>query len=293
VRDTRIAEFRAVSWTSGDTAPWRGWLAVPKTGKGPFPLIIQTHGDSWGAHKFLSEGATPNGYPGRGGMAAGFAVLQVVEPRDSGPRIGEPGRRLAGYKAIVDQLAAEGIVDKSKVGIIGWSRMAYSIEYALTHDPTFARAAVIADGLDYGLWQYLSFQEFSSGGLTQQYTPLYGGDISSHPDTWLSEAPDLLGGHLDTPVRIQVHGFESIFTEWGFYAAARAHDVPVTLDYYPDIHNLLRAQDRKHSLNESLDWFRFWLQEYEDPDPAKAEKYAQWRHMREVWSNRPQSSIGH
>ena len=283
LRNVHSDDFRELSWTSGDTAPWRGWLAVPSTGKG-YPLIIQTHGDSLlSSHQFMAEGATPNGYPGRGGAAAGFAVLQVIEPRDIGPRIGEPGRRLAGYKAIVDRLATEGIVDKDRVGIIGWSRTAYYVEYAVTHDPTFARAAVFADGLDYGLWQYLSFQEFGSGALTEQYTPLYGGDISKHPDTWLAEAPDLLGAHLNTPLRIQVHGLSSILTEWGIYAAARAHRVPVTIDYYADIHNLFRAQDRKHSLTESLDWFRFWLQDYEDPDPAKAEKYAQWRHMREMW----------
>ena len=26
-----------------------------------------------------------------------------------------------------------------------------------------------------------------------------------------------------------------------------------------------------------VDWFRFWLQESEDPDPAKAEQYERWR----------------
>jgi len=27
---------------------------------------------------------------------------------------------------------------------------------------------------------------------------------------------------------------------------------------------------------------RFWLQDYEDPDPAKAEQYARWRKLREM-----------
>lgn len=285
VRSAHLEEFKSISWIDGNKTSWRGWLAIPNSGKAPYPLIIQTHGDALRSHQFLAEGATPNGYPGRAGLAAGFAILHAIEPKDSGPRIGEPGRRLAGYEAIVDKLAAEHLIDKSKVGIIGWSRSAGYVEYAVTHDPTFARAAVIADGLDYGLWQYLVYQELSDG-LTQQYTPLYGGDIASHPDVWLSEAPDLLGARLNTPVRIQAHGFGSIFSEWGFYATARRHDVPVTLDYYADIHNLFRAQDRKHSLTESLDWFRFWLQDYEDPSPAKAAKYAQWRHMKEVWSAR-------
>ncbi len=39
----------------------------------------------------------------------------------------------------------------------------------------------------------------------------------------------------------------------------------------------------KHKLavyERNLDWFRFWLQGYEDPDPAKAAQYACWREMK-------------
>jgi len=38
-------------------------------------------------------------------------------------------------------------------------------------------------------------------------------------------------------------------------------------------------------VNPSLsqqDCFRFWLQDYEDPDPAKAEQYARWRELRKL-----------
>jgi len=32
----------------------------------------------------------------------------------------------------------------------------------------------------------------------------------------------------------------------------------------------------------SVDWFRFWLQDYEDPDPTKTEQYARWRELRKL-----------
>ncbi|HEX7115087.1 MAG TPA: hypothetical protein VF193_08130 [Steroidobacter sp.] len=32
----------------------------------------------------------------------------------------------------------------------------------------------------------------------------------------------------------------------------------------------------------NLDWFRFWLQDIEDPNPAKAEQYERWRKLREL-----------
>jgi len=28
-----------------------------------------------------------------------------------------------------------------------------------------------------------------------------------------------------------------------------------------------------------VDWFRFWLQGYEDPDQAKTEQYRGWEHL--------------
>lgn len=32
----------------------------------------------------------------------------------------------------------------------------------------------------------------------------------------------------------------------------------------------------------NVDWFRFWLQDYEDPDPTKAEQYACWHELRKM-----------
>ena len=30
----------------------------------------------------------------------------------------------------------------------------------------------------------------------------------------------------------------------------------------------------------SIDWFRFWLKDEQDPVPAKAEQYTLWRNLR-------------
>lgn len=32
----------------------------------------------------------------------------------------------------------------------------------------------------------------------------------------------------------------------------------------------------------SVDWFRFWLQGYEDPDPARAEQYKRWDELKKL-----------
>lgn len=49
-----------------------------------------------------------------------------------------------------------------------------------------------------------------------------------------------------------------------------------------DEHVLTNPATRRASQGGNLDWFRFCLQDYEDPDPAKAEQYARWRELRKL-----------
>jgi hypothetical protein len=39
---------------------------------------------------------------------------------------------------------------------------------------------------------------------------------------------------------------------------------------------------RQALYRRNLDWFRFWLQDYEDPAPEKQEQYARWHQLREL-----------
>jgi hypothetical protein len=37
-------------------------------------------------------------------------------------------------------------------------------------------------------------------------------------------------------------------------------------------------------MERNLDWFRFWLQGYEDPDESKRPQYVRWRALRKLVS---------
>jgi hypothetical protein len=47
-------------------------------------------------------------------------------------------------------------------------------------------------------------------------------------------------------------------------------------------HALSNPAQRMVSQGGSVDWFRFWLQDYEDPAAAKAEQYKRWRELRRL-----------
>jgi hypothetical protein len=44
---------------------------------------------------------------------------------------------------------------------------------------------------------------------------------------------------------------------------------------------VVKPWEQLTSQQGAVDWYRFWLQGFEDPDTAKAEQYARWRQMRE------------
>jgi hypothetical protein len=56
---------------------------------------------------------------------------------------------------------------------------------------------------------------------------------------------------------------------------------PVEWLEYPDEgHVKVGPANKLWVQQRNLDWFRFWLQDYEDPAAGKREQYEQWRKLR-------------
>jgi hypothetical protein len=47
-------------------------------------------------------------------------------------------------------------------------------------------------------------------------------------------------------------------------------------------HDLTNPGLRTASQGGSVDWFRFWLQGYEDPATGKAAQYRRWEHLCDI-----------
>jgi hypothetical protein len=70
---------------------------------------------------------------------------------------------------------------------------------------------------------------------------------------------------------------------WGPYAGLRYLKKPVDLILLNTRqHVLTNPAVRMASQGGSVDWFRFWLQDYEDPGLAKKEQYERWRGLRKM-----------
>jgi hypothetical protein len=76
-------------------------------------------------------------------------------------------------------------------------------------------------------------------------------------------------------------GESLLYMMWEPYAGLRYLQKPVDLTLLnTDEHVLTNPAVRMASQGGSVDWFRFWLQDYEDPNPTKADQYARWRELR-------------
>jgi len=82
---------------------------------------------------------------------------------------------------------------------------------------------------------------------------------------------------VHSPLRITAIA-DRILDEWEIYSALRHLNKPVELVYLPDgVHELVKPLERFNSLEGNVEWFSFWLQGYQDTDPAKAPQYEPWR----------------
>ena len=277
----QLGRARMYEWTDPSGYRWKGILVLPpnfEAGK-RYPLVIQTHG--FLDFAFLSDGMYPTAEAARPLAAEGMLVLQTTGRPDHYDTDKEAHDENVGWKAAIDQLAKDGLVDRARVGIAGFSRTCWQVEQALISDPELYRAAVVADGLDDSYMTYWLFAE-GRPSMAKGYEKIIGSaPLGDGLERWVRQAP---GFHLDkvmTPVRIEAIGPSSILTEWETYAALRRQKKPVDLIYIPaGQHVLEKPLDRLASQQGTVDWFRFWLQDREDPDAAKRAQFMRWRDMR-------------
>lgn len=274
------SEFR---WKDKTGHEWIGGLVRPPdyVPGNRYPLVIQTHG--FQADEFMTDGAYTTAFAARPLAAAGMVVLQVPTRHDHPVSEAEASDQIEGFRSAIERLAADGLIDPERVGIIGFSRTCYYVETALITDPKLFTAATIADGVDESYMQYLLFGIGKSNDEPEQIYghPPFGNSLKD----WIDQAP---GFHLDrvlTPVRIEAIGPGSVLAEWEIYASLWKQGKPVDLIYLPDgDHILQKPLERLASQQGDVEWFRFWLKGEEDSDPKKAAQFVRWKRMRMRYS---------
>lgn len=275
-----------------------GLVLPPDFQKGRrYPVVIQTYG-------FSPDRFSVSGPPGSGGAATAFAaralankgilVLQVGcspgEAPADGPfeDSGENPRSMACFEGAIDALDEQGLIDRGRVGLVGFSRTGMHVHYAVTFSRYPVAAVTIADSTQATPWAYVLAYGGNFPGMLQWDThidwlkaligaPFWGDGIK----LWAERSPAFHLHRIRTPIRCETIGTGYPPGCWDTFVILKRQRRPIELIHIPkDEHNLRTPFGLFTSSQGNVDWFTFWLKGEEDSDPTKAEQYQRWRVLR-------------
>jgi len=252
-----------VSWKSRDGARIEGVLRKPAGWKAGSrrPLLVVIHGGPTGVSRpsrfaatyvypvehWLAKGALvlePN-YRGSAGYGAAFRALNV---RNLG--VGDAWDVVSG----IESLARTGLVDSTRVGVMGWSQGGYISAFLATHEARRFRAISVGAGISDWMTYYVNTDITP---FTRQYlkaTPW------SDPAIYAETSPiTTVHGGAGCPVLIQ-HGGADMRVPTPdareLYRALVDEGVEARLTVFPGFgHGLNKPRAIRAALEENRDWF--------------------------------------
>jgi dipeptidyl aminopeptidase/acylaminoacyl peptidase len=176
--------------------------------------------------------------------------------------------QLDGFQSAVARLAADGLINPRRVGVIGFSFTCFHSLYALTHDPHLFAAAAITDGNQMSYSQYV----FAEDSQAQEVAEAVNGGMpwGQGLTSWAERVPTFNLDKVEAPLLISAFERWQLLAQYEPYAGLRRLGKPVEMLWLPRenaTHVLKRPHHRYLSQQSAVDWFDFWLNGHEDPDP--------------------------
>jgi dipeptidyl aminopeptidase/acylaminoacyl peptidase len=176
----------------------------------------------------------------------------------------------------VSKAVATGSIDPKRIGITGLSDGSATVAFALINSHVFSAAAMSTCCME-------PLTTMVVGGIAwadQLRSMGYPGATEDGHAFWREMSLAENAARIDTPLLMQLSDNEFRLALEA-YAALREQGKPVEMYVYPDeFHTKDQPIHRQAVYRRNLDWFSFWLQHREDPDPAKKAQYARWGAMR-------------
>ncbi len=290
LRTHAFGRVENIDWIDRGGRTWAGRLHYP-VGYVPgqrYPMVIQLVGDDAttdfslvGSEDFLGTAFAAQILANRG-----MAVLSIYNQEDVQAALETPAEAAimtTGIVSAIDHFDRSGLAAADRIGLVGYSRTGWYVEYALTHSDFRFGAAIAADNVNYGYLQALL-----TLGLGGSVAKTNGAEpFGSGFEAWLRNAPGFNTEKIRTPLRLEAStgGLPSLLASWETYARLRHLQRPVDLVLVPQAehagHPLMIPAQKRYSREGTVDWMDFWLNGHEDPDPRKVEQYKRWRELRQ------------
>jgi dipeptidyl aminopeptidase/acylaminoacyl peptidase len=265
LKSWNIATREMVSWTSADGSPIEGALMKPADfdPAKKYPLLIVVHGGPGGvaSHATVELNAY---YPKEIWAAKGALIL---EPNYRGsPGYGEKIRSrlmrnlgpgpFSDIISGVDYLISTGIVDKDRIGIMGWSFGGYISAFVGTNSDRFKAISVGAGVTDWRTYDTGSDMRWLARGYLEA-TPFADPEIyrRNSPINFIRQAktPTLIDhGEIDPRVPID--------NAYQLFQGLIDQGVPVRFYVYKNTtHGIGRPKTLRAVMDHNLDWFNHYI----------------------------------
>jgi dipeptidyl aminopeptidase/acylaminoacyl peptidase len=297
LRTIQYGETAPLFWNDNNGAPGFGHVVKP-IGYVPgrrYPLIVVQYrsrgflrggvGDEYPIHVFASKGFVVLSF-NRPDDWDSFAVANSYDEATAMGSVDEKDRRrvLSVLEAGVDELDRLGIIDPHRVGITGMSDGAETANFALVNAPErFAAAAVSSDWCNPLIFYLLGpkYQQVLRRTLHFE-DPMQPASMAK----WQRASVSMNASKVLAPLLIQVADSELLPVTQSF-TELRGFGKPVEMYVFPDeFHVKSQPVHRLSMYRRSVQWFQFWLEGIEDPDPISQGQYVRWRSMRDAAQRR-------
>jgi len=263
-KDFKLAQREVIQWKSSDGAMIEGVLIKPPdfdAGR-KYPLLVVIHGGPTGVdtpalsadryypiERFAAKGALvlKVNYRGSAGYGEKFRALNV---RNLG--VGDYEDVISG----VDALIARGLVDKDRVGAMGWSQGGYISAFITCYSDRF-KAVSVGAGISDWMTYYVNTDIHP---FTRQYLK---GTPWDDPEIYRKTSPITYVNRARTPTLIQ-HGDQDKRVpppnSFELYQALKDRKVPVKLVLYKGFgHPINKPKQQKAVMEHNYEWFSKYI----------------------------------
>jgi len=264
LKEFRLATREVIQWKSTDGTPIEGVLIKPAgfDASKKYPLLVVIHGGPTGVdtpavradryypiEMFAAKGALilrPN-YRGSAGYGEKFRSLNV---RNLG--VGDYWDVISG----VDHLIAQGIVDRERVGAMGWSQGGYISAFITCSSDRF-KAVSVGAGISDWMTYYVNTDIHP---FTRQYLKATPWD---DPDIYQKTSPIFYVKNAKTPTLIQHGELDKrvpIPNAYELRQALEDRGVPVKMVVYKGFgHGIDKPKQQRSVLEQNYEWFTQWI----------------------------------
>jgi dipeptidyl aminopeptidase/acylaminoacyl peptidase len=270
----RTVQPRLLRWADGDGHHFTGqFFPARRTRHGPPPLFV----NYYNCKGFL-RGGVGDEWPFDSLAENGVSALCI----NHGPWLADAVARfnegLSAVKSAVELLASQGKIDRTSVGMGGLSFGSEIALWVATKSDLLTAVSVTSPSASplYYLLNSLKGRSLAVGlkNVWQLGSP------EETPKRWRILSPLYSLEKFHAPLLLQMP--EQEYMHSLDYVMPLLRDKRADMYVFPDEpHQKFQPKHKLAAYERNLDWFRFWLQGYEDPSPGKRVQYKHWHVIRD------------